>query len=203
MPTSRHTIDLSSQSRIELPDSGLVFLAGPPFSGKTTTAHRFLSELNRGRRYHVATLEDPVEKIINNRKSKIDHYQVGRDIDSLPEAFRVFRKDDIDLLYLNCFKKSPAMLMPHVLEMAAGNCLVIWEAEACGHNDLFGALLAHDSEDRGSDHYFLADVLEGIIFHDLSLSGRKMLKPEHLFCPADKAFKNLIRKKQWQNLAIK
>jgi len=201
MPQAQTTIEKSILRDMLRSGSGLVLLAGPPFSGKSTTARSLLEQLNSGYRYHIATLEDPVEQAFRNKKSRIEQYQYGRDVDSLAQAFRSFKQDDIDLLYLAAFRDDPNSLLGRVLDIAAGNCLVVWELEADDQSDMFDRLSGPGKERKGgSSHlYHLADAIQGVIFHDLKLRGRRP-EPQsaHQFFPSRRIARGRIRQKDWE-----
>ncbi len=76
---------------------GLVLITGPTGSGKSTTLAALLDEMNRHRRAHVITLEDPIEFAFTNRKSIIEQREIGDDSPSFAAALRhvVRQKPDI------------------------------------------------------------------------------------------------------------
>ena len=73
---------------------GLVLVTGPTGSGKSTTQAAMIDYINRGRRCHVVTIEDPIEYVHSHRLAIVDQRQVGDDVPSFAEALRsVFRED--------------------------------------------------------------------------------------------------------------
>ena len=76
--------------------SGLVLVAGPPGSGKTTTAHALLNRLNTPERI-VMTLEDPIERTLPG----IDHVAVnGPGRPTFAEAQRAVLRAAPDVLLI-------------------------------------------------------------------------------------------------------
>src|SRR5262249_23674660 len=62
----------------DMPD-GLVLVCGPTGAGKSTTLATLLDRINRERRCHIVTIEDPIEYIHRPVKSLVNQRQVGFD----------------------------------------------------------------------------------------------------------------------------
>jgi twitching motility protein PilT len=67
---------------------GLVIVGGATGSGKTTTLAALVDEINRRDDKHIITLEDPVEYEHANRRSVIQHVEIGTDAPDFPTALR-------------------------------------------------------------------------------------------------------------------
>ena len=63
----------------ELADSsrGLVLLTGPTGTGKTTTIASVIGYINRTRRAHIVTIEDPIEVVHEDDLSMIQQREIG------------------------------------------------------------------------------------------------------------------------------
>jgi len=73
---------------------GLVLVAGPTGSGKSTTIAAMIDYINSTRRCHIVTIEDPVEFLHKDKSAKVDQREVGRDTLSFNNALkRVLRQD--------------------------------------------------------------------------------------------------------------
>jgi len=73
---------------------GLVLVVGPTGSGKSTTLASMIEEVNRTRKAHIVTAEDPVEFLFEEKESLIEQREVGVDTKSFAEALRhVLRQD--------------------------------------------------------------------------------------------------------------
>ncbi|PIE85569.1 type IV pili twitching motility protein PilT [Candidatus Gracilibacteria bacterium] len=59
---------------------GLVLVTGPTGSGKTTTLAAMIDYINSHYNKHLITIEDPIEYVHKNKKSIIEHKEIGRDI---------------------------------------------------------------------------------------------------------------------------
>ncbi len=176
-------------------NSGLFIIAGPFRSGKTATAIALIEEINRNYKRNIITIEDPIEYLFIGKKSIIAQRQVGRDVISVEQGLRYSLEEDADLIYAGEIKKEFESAMPLILELAAGNSLVILEINADSSvraiekilNSLAGKISAEAAR------YSLADVLIGVIVQRLipRRGGGLVMVPEILL--ASSAVKSLIR----------
>lgn len=73
--------------------SGLVLITGPAGSGKSTTMAVMVNYINRLKKLHIVTVEDPIEYEHHHIQSIVDQREIGSDTDSFTEALRsVFRQ---------------------------------------------------------------------------------------------------------------
>ncbi len=73
---------------------GLVLVTGPTGSGKTTTIASMIEEINKTRKSHIITIEDPIEFIYKDKKSLIEQREIGVDTKSFANALKhVLRQD--------------------------------------------------------------------------------------------------------------
>ena len=81
----------------DLPN-GLVLVTGPTGSGKTSTLACMIQQINRARRRHVITIEDPVEYVYPRGKSLIRQREVGADTRSFRDALKHALREDPDVI---------------------------------------------------------------------------------------------------------
>ena len=75
-------------------DKGLILVTGPSGSGKSTTLAVLINLINKERKAHVITIEDPIEFIFKEQQSIIEQRELGRDTNSFYEALkRALRQD--------------------------------------------------------------------------------------------------------------
>src|SRR5581483_9793426 len=65
---------------------GLVLLTGPTGTGKTTTIASMIGYINRTRRAHIVTIEDPIEVVHDDDLSIIQQREIGQDTESYAAA---------------------------------------------------------------------------------------------------------------------
>jgi len=81
----------------DLPD-GLVVVAGPTGSGKSTTLATLLDRINQTRRCHMVTIEDPIEYLHTTAMSLVNQRQVGMDASSFNDALVASLRQDPDVI---------------------------------------------------------------------------------------------------------
>jgi len=79
---------------------GLVLVTGATGSGKTTTLAAVLGHINRTRRQHIVTIEDPIEIIHTDATCIINQREVGLDTGSFHEALRRVLRQDPDVILI-------------------------------------------------------------------------------------------------------
>ena len=77
---------------------GLVLVTGPTGSGKSTTMAAMIQHINREKRCHIITIEDPIEYQHENLKSIVHQREVGRDVKDFHTALRSALREDPDVI---------------------------------------------------------------------------------------------------------
>ncbi|MBA6060639.1 type IV pilus twitching motility protein PilT [Pseudomonas juntendi] len=79
---------------------GLVLVAGPTGSGKSSTLATLLDQLNREKALHIITLEDPVEVIHSSQRSLVNQREVGRHSSGFAQGLRSALRQDPDVIMI-------------------------------------------------------------------------------------------------------
>ncbi len=79
---------------------GLILITGPTGSGKSTTLAAMIDYVNRLKKYHIITLEDPIEYLHKNNRSIIEQREIGRDSQSFAGALRASLRQDPDVILI-------------------------------------------------------------------------------------------------------
>lgn len=77
---------------------GLVLVTGPTGSGKSTTLAAMVDYINRNRRSHIITLEDPIEFVHKSQKCLVNQREVGPHTSSFARALRAALREDPDIV---------------------------------------------------------------------------------------------------------
>jgi twitching motility protein PilT len=77
-----------------------VLVTGPTGTGKTTTIASMVGHINRTRRAHIVTIEDPIEVVHHDERSIIQQREVGLDTDSYAAALRHVVRQDPDVIFV-------------------------------------------------------------------------------------------------------
>jgi twitching motility protein PilT len=73
---------------------GLILVVGPTGCGKSTTIASMIEEINKTRKSHIVTVEDPIEFAFQDKESLIEQREVGVDTNSFASALKhVLRQD--------------------------------------------------------------------------------------------------------------
>ena len=79
---------------------GLVLCTGATGSGKTTTLATVIDHINRTRRMHIVTVEDPIEILHADQGCIVNQREVGLDTDSFLAAIRRVLRQDPDVILI-------------------------------------------------------------------------------------------------------
>lgn len=79
-------------------NDGLILVAGPTGSGKSTTLATLIDTINRERETHIITIEDPIEYVHLSRKSIVDQRQVGVHAPDFQSALVASLRQDPDVI---------------------------------------------------------------------------------------------------------
>lgn len=101
--------DIPDYQALHIPDEvmriadkkhGLVLVTGPTGCGKSTTLACVIDAINRTRRAHIITIEDPIEFLHRNQLSAISQREVGADTEDYVSAMRASLRQSPDVIQL-------------------------------------------------------------------------------------------------------
>ncbi|MBS4024231.1 MAG: type IV pilus twitching motility protein PilT [Clostridia bacterium] len=100
-------LDIPSMQQLGLPSvisdltrlpRGLILVTGPTGSGKSTTLATMIDQINRERKAHILTLEDPIEYLHKHNRSIVNQREIGSDSKSFSTALRGALRQDPDVI---------------------------------------------------------------------------------------------------------
>jgi len=77
---------------------GLVLVTGPTGSGKSTTLAAVVDRINKGRKGHIITVEDPIEFIHSHQSCIVNQREVGTDTKTFSTALKYALREDPDVI---------------------------------------------------------------------------------------------------------
>jgi len=77
---------------------GLVLVTGPTGSGKSTTLASIIDVVNRTRKDHIITVEDPIEFVHQSQGCLVNHREVGIHTKTFSAALRGALREDPDII---------------------------------------------------------------------------------------------------------
>jgi twitching motility protein PilT len=87
-------------SELTKKESGLVLVTGPTGSGKSTTLAAMIDKINNESRYHILTIEDPIEYIHTHKSSLINQREVHADTHGFKNALKSVLRQDPDIVLI-------------------------------------------------------------------------------------------------------
>jgi twitching motility protein PilT len=77
---------------------GLILVTGPTGSGKSTTLAAMIDKINKERKGHIITVEDPIEFIHRHQGCIVNQREVGTDTKSFQSALKYALREDPDVI---------------------------------------------------------------------------------------------------------
>jgi twitching motility protein PilT len=151
-----HLIRLTEMAR------GLVVVTGPPGTGKSSTLAAMIDHINRTRRKHILTIEDPLEYRHVNQLSLVTHREVGRNTPSFAQALRAALREDPDVIMVGEMRDTETMAL--AITAAATGQLVFATLHTMSATQTVDRILdSFEGERQSQVRVMLAESLKGVI----------------------------------------
>ncbi|MEO7366537.1 MAG: type IV pilus twitching motility protein PilT [Gemmatimonadaceae bacterium] len=169
---------------------GLVLVTGPTGSGKSTTLAALIDKINRERKGHIITVEDPIEFIHKHQGCLINQREVGTDTKSFATALKYALREDPDVILVGEMRDletiQAALTIAETGHLAFATLHTNSAAEAI--NRIIDVFPSHQQSQVRAQ---LAFVLEGIVTQTLvpkaTGRGRAMAAEVLVVTPAIRA----------------
>lgn len=171
---------------------GLVLVTGPTGSGKSTTLAAIVDRINRKRRDHIITIEDPIEFVHPSRLCMVNQREVGVHTESFKQALRAALREDPDVVLVGEMRDLETISI--AIETAETGHLVFGTLHTTTAASTVERLVDQFPGDRQAQvRVMLADSLRAVIAQTLlkKIGGGRVAAYEILICTA--AVANLIR----------
>lgn len=166
-------------------EQGLILVTGPTSSGKTTTMAAMIDELNTNTASHILTLEDPIEYLHHDKKSRIRQRQVSArgdgDCTSFSAGVIASMREDPDIILVGEMRDFATVHA--ALTAAQTGHLVFGSLHTNGGMETINRLLSfYDGTDRELARSVLSAVLNFVISQRLlkTKTGDRVLAAELL-----------------------
>jgi twitching motility protein PilT len=148
--------------RLSTEHRGLVLVTGPTGSGKTTTLASMLDHINRSRRQHIVTIEDPIEILHPDRGCIVNQREVGLDTASFSQALRRVLRQDPDIILIGELRDTETAHT--ALQAAESGHLVFSTLHTLDAAETLGRMIEFFPPDKQQQiRSILAGTLKGVI----------------------------------------
>ncbi len=146
--------------------SGLVLVVGPTGAGKTTTLAAMIDHVNRTRRDHIVTIEDPVEFMHENRRCLVNQREVGHHTKTFTSALRAALCEDPDVVLVGEMRDIETISI--ALETAETGHLVFASLSTLSSVGAIERVIDHFPPDRQTQvRLMLSRSLKGVVAQTL------------------------------------
>ena len=141
---------------------GLILCTGATGSGKTTTLATVVDHINRTRRLHIVTVEDPIEILHDDQGCIVNQREVGLDTDSFLAAIRRVLRQDPDVILIGELRD--AETAETALKAAESGHLVLSTMHTIDAGETIGRMIEFfPAVKQDQIRSILAGVLRGVI----------------------------------------
>jgi twitching motility protein PilT len=141
---------------------GLVLVTGATGSGKTTTLAAMVDHINRTRRQHIVTIEDPIEILHPDKGCIVNQREVGLDTESFEQALRRVLRQDPDVILIGELRDAETATV--ALQAAESGHLVFSTLHTLDAAETVGRMIEFfPPEKQEQVRSILAGVLRGVI----------------------------------------
>jgi twitching motility protein PilT len=171
---------------------GLVVVTGPTGSGKSTTLATMIDALNKKRRDHIITLEDPIEFLHKSQGCLVNQREIGTHTESFARALRAALREDPDIVLVGEMRDLETVSL--ALETANTGHLVFGTLHTSTAVSTVDRIInLFTPEEQSQVRSSLADVLRGVIAQTLcrKIGGGRVAALEVLV--VNHAVANMIR----------
>lgn len=79
---------------------GLILITGPTGSGKSSTIAALIELINKTKKKHIISIEDPIEFVFTNKNCVISQRQVGFDTENFQTGVKYALRQDPDIIFI-------------------------------------------------------------------------------------------------------
>jgi twitching motility protein PilT len=145
---------------------GLVLVTGPTGSGKSTTLAAMIDKVNKERKGHILTIEDPIEFIHRHQGCMVNQREVGADTKSFSAALKYALRQDPDVILVGELRDLETIQAALTIAETGHLCLATLHTNSAAEtiNRVIDVFPAHQQEQVRAQ---LAFVLEGVLTQQL------------------------------------
>ena len=143
-------------------ERGLVLVTGVTGSGKSTTLAALINEINKTKKKHIITIEDPIEFVHKDKGCIINQRSVGQDTLSFGSALRASLREDPDIILVGEMRDRETINL--ALHAADTGHLVFSTLHTIDAKETINRIIAtFPTEEQNRVRMSLAGVIQGIV----------------------------------------
>ena len=179
--------------------NGLVLVTGATGSGKSTTLSAIVDLINRNRKLHIITLEDPIEHVIKSERSFVSQRELNTSVTSYADALRAALREDPDVIVVGELR-DPQTFAVALTAAETGHLVLgtLHTSSAC--STVVRVIDQFPSERRAHVRTMMSSVLRAVLCQELipSIDGERVWLAAEVLTVIP-AVANLIREnREWQ-----
>lgn len=141
---------------------GLVLVTGVTGSGKSTTLAAMLDRINRNKKRHIITIEDPVEFVHKDQQSLVSQRSIGQDTLTFANALKAALREDPDIILVGEMRDLETIEI--ALHAANTGHLVFSTLHTLNAKETINRVIGmFPKEEQNRIRMTLASVLEGVV----------------------------------------
>lgn len=170
---------------------GLIVIAGPFGSGKTTTLAAIIEYYNKNFAKHIITLEKPIEYLFTDNQSIIEQREIGKDVSDFTAGLKFVFEEDVDIIAVSALENAEVIKQVFALVDSGRLVFAIMNTESTIQT-LENLLNNFSDLEQQHAQKQLAQVISAVICQKLlpTIQGGQALATEFFF-PNDVA-RNII-----------
>lgn len=180
--------------------SGIVFVAWPTWSWKSTTLAAMIEEINRTRACHIITIEDPIEYVFDPQKSIFEQKQLWKDVISFASAMKYAMRQRPDVILF--WETRDTESLKNAIALAETWHLVLTTIHSRSAEQTINKIISMVPEDeQPAIKNQISENMTAIIVQKLirTVDGKWMV-PAHEILLNNKAVENTIRENKMNQL---
>jgi len=141
---------------------GLILVTGTTGSGKSTTLAAMIDYINRNRRAHIITIEDPIEYTHSDQLCYVNQREVGYDTVNFPAALKAALRQNPDVILVGEMRDLET-IETAILAAETGHLVMSTLHTLDAPETITRAISTFPEHQRDQVRLILASVLRGII----------------------------------------
>lgn len=143
-------------------EHGLILVTGTTGSGKSTTLAALLDKINKTKRKHIVSIEDPVEYLHKEHSCLISQRSVGSNTQTFSNALKASLREDVDIIFIGELRDLETMEI--ALHAANTGHLVVSTLHTMDAKETIGRIIGmFPKEEQSRIRTTLSFVLEAVV----------------------------------------